>query len=319
MKIPNLHDRLAFSAVLAVLVAVMSQSASAQPTMMYWSNEGIIYRANLDGTNKQIVYSQGVTGDHVQFIDVDPVTRRLYLYGNNGATHFVKSTNYDGSGVVTVLANGVPSNKYGFDVDPVNRKMYLGSHGAGAPDGMDWANLDGTDFEAILPDPYYSHDIEADTVHGKLYWTDAVQFNGIRRSNLDGTGQEDVWSGAGTLSNHIALDPANDLIYFADSENEIIGRMNMDGTGVTTLLTGIPAEDIEIDKTTSTLYWTSHTKVQRANTDGTGIEDLVALDITGHAAADSLVLVAVPEPASVFLFTLAGLAALTYRSRPHLT
>lgn len=313
MSLGTITNKIGYVLVITIS-ALLSQTTHAQTQMMYWVNDGNVYRANTDGTAKQLIYDRSQRGEHVGFIDDDPLTNKLYLYSKNltTSTSYIKSMNYDGSGLATVIDSGLSSIRYGFDVDDINRKLYIGSHGAGPAAGMRWANIDGTGLEVIPPDPYYAHDIEVDTVHNKLYWTDSVQFNGIRRSYLDGTGQENVWAGGGDLSHHIALDPENNLIYFTDSRNKKICRINMDGTNEIVLLTGVAAEDIELDPVNDRLYWASQTKIQRAYLNGMGVEDLIDLAVTGHGAGDSLVLVTVPEPATLALI---GLGWLTVRKR----
>jgi hypothetical protein len=56
------------------------------------------------------------------------------------------------------------------------------------------------------------------------------------------------------------------------------------------LRSNIGAFDIEIDPGAGKLYWTTETKIQRANLDCTGITDLVTLDYQGPCSADSLYL-----------------------------
>jgi len=303
----NLQKSKMASLLVALAVGWMGQTGHAEQMKMYWASRGTVYSANPDGTDVRTIYDPPAN-DLINCIDDDPVTMKLFMYGKNLATDmpFIRTIDYDGANAATIIDSGLPRWLYGFDVDPVNRKMYIGTHGAGATKGMRWANLDGTGLEVIPPDPYYAHDIEADPVHGKLYWTDAVQYNGIRRANLDGTGQENIWSDGDDLSHHVALDPANNHLYFTDSRLKIIGRMDMDGSNVITLLTGIPAEDIELDAANGMLYWGGQYKIQRARLDGSGLEDLVDLPDPGHGAGDSLVLVNVPDPISRGDFNMDG-------------
>lgn len=54
-----------------------------------------------------------------------------------------------------------------------------------------------------------------------------------------------------------------------------IQRANLDGTGVEDVVTGVSAEGIALDVAGGTIYWSGFFKIQRANIDGTGVEDLI--------------------------------------------
>ena len=128
----------------------------------------------------------------------------------------------------------------------------------------------------------------------KLYWTDP-DTDKIQRSNLDGSGVEDlVTTGLGAPFG-IALDVAAGKMYWTDWETDKIQRSNLDGSGVEDLVTtglGDPS-GIALDVAAGKMYWTDFDtdKIQRSNLDGSGVEDLVttglrfpssiALDVSG--------------------------------------
>ena len=128
----------------------------------------------------------------------------------------------------------------------------------------------------------------------KLYWTDGGT-DKIQRSNLDGSGVEDLVTTGLRAPGDIALDVSGGKLYWTDRGTGKIQRSNLDGSGVEDLVTtglGWPG-GIALDVSGGKLYWTdlSTDKIQRSNLDGSGVEDLVttglgwpggiALDVSG--------------------------------------
>ena len=128
----------------------------------------------------------------------------------------------------------------------------------------------------------------------KMYWTDA-RTDKIQRSNLDGSGVEDLVTTGLEIPRHIALDVSGGKMYWTDRGTEKIQRSNLDGSGVEDLVTtGLEYPfGVALDVSAGKMYWTdSETdKIQRSNLDGSGVEDLVttglevprgiALDMSG--------------------------------------
>jgi hypothetical protein len=69
-------------------------------------------------------------------------------------------------------------------------------------------------------------------------------------------------------------------IYFSDYNFETIQRVNEDGSGLTTLISGLGGvRGVQIDATNGKIYWTQvypTRAIRRANLDGTGIEDVLS-------------------------------------------
>ena len=124
----------------------------------------------------------------------------------------------------------------------------------------------------------------------KLYWTDSGT-DKIQRSNLDGSGVEDLVTTGLVGPSGLALDVSGGKLYWADSGTDKIQRSNLDGSGVEDLVTtglDIPS-GLALDVSGGKLYWTDFgtDKIQRSNLDGSGVEDLVT---TGLEYPDGLAL-----------------------------
>ena len=127
-----------------------------------------------------------------------------------------------------------------------------------------------------------------------MYWAvRGTDTDKIQRSNLDGSGVEDlVTTGLGFPAG-IALDVSGGKMYWTDGSSKI-QRSSLDGSGVEDLVTtglGRP-NGIALDVSGGKMYWTDldTDKIQRSNLDGGGVEDLVtglefpqgiALDVSG--------------------------------------
>ena len=126
----------------------------------------------------------------------------------------------------------------------------------------------------------------------KIYWTD-LGAGKVRRSNLDGSGVEDLVTGLSRPLG-IALDGAAGKMYWAAADLGKIQRSNIDGSDVEDVVTGLSEpEGIALDLAAGKMYWNDSgtDRVQRSNLDGSQMEDLVtglsrpsavALDLSGR-------------------------------------
>ena len=128
----------------------------------------------------------------------------------------------------------------------------------------------------------------------KLYWTDAGT-DKIQRSNLDGSGVEDLVTTGLDYPRSIALDVSSGKMYWTDAHEqrrgEKIQRSNLDGSTVEDLVTTglLLPEGIALDVSGGKMYWTDWgtEKIQRSNLDGSRVEDLVT---TGLSFPDGIAL-----------------------------
>lgn len=257
---------------------------------VYWTdrNNGAtaaasVSRSNLDGSG---VESLVPPGSNPRFIALDPANAHAYWTD----TGVIRRADLDGAGVQDVIS-GLPG-PMGIALDVAAQQLYWGDTSSG---GIHRANLDGTGVTTIfvaLPGRPRALAIDADA--RKIYWTETGTRR-IRRANLDGSGVEDVVPAAGLLLEGIALDPAGGNVYWADVSFDVSGvvvsrvrRANLDGSNVEDIVvipavSGIPASPtgVAVDAGGGKVYWTvywagtTEGKIQRANLDGTAVEDIV--------------------------------------------
>jgi len=107
----------------------------------------------------------------------------------------------------------------------------------------------------------------------KMYWTDVLT-DKIQRANFDGSGVEDLVTGQ-VFPQGIALDVSDNRMYWHNGA--YIWRARLDGTNVQSLIRTDSAIGIALDLEDKKIYWTNaqDDKIQRADLDGTSVEDLV--------------------------------------------
>jgi PKD repeat protein len=199
-----------------------------------------------------------------------------------------------------VLDEGIPTaidfmptdmvRPYGIAVDTAHAKVYVSDYSLGI---IYRFNADGTDPVKILDASVSGQEIvespEALMVVGnKLYWG---RSGGIYRCNLDGTSPE-VYINTGTSAPEYPIDmqydPIKDIIYLVNEYAlpEHTGgyfSVNMDGTGLTQLLSDIDGTAIEVNTETGKVYIAGYgdagptmpiNGIYMCNTDGTELSKI---------------------------------------------
>ncbi|MCC7085691.1 MAG: PEP-CTERM sorting domain-containing protein [Pirellulales bacterium] len=244
----------------AVAVGAATPQAPANAAVLYWADttfgggdfpRGRIERADLDGSGREVVVS-------------DPGAYGL-------------------------------AQPRGLAIDASGHRLFWTGLGTGwsdtaEPGSINVSALDGTSSAILVPGPQgtFPGDIEADLIGERLYWAD-IGTGTIMTAKLDGS---DVGVIVSALENPegVAVDPIGGLLYwnhtFRDESSgdisSVIFRSNLDGSNVTAItpkLSGI-IRDVDLDLASGLLYWsisdpsTGVGKIQRANSDGTGLIDL---------------------------------------------
>ena len=180
---------------------------------------------------------------------------------------------------ILVLNLGVALANCEGPVSPAGPQGERNSQGEQGPQGGGRGDL-GSDGETL----------EGESLAWKLYWTE-WDTESIRRSNLDGSGVENLVITGLDAPGGIALDVAGGKMYWTDWDTDKIQRSNLDGSGVEDLVTGLDSPyAIALDVAGGKMCWTDAIaeKIRRSNLDGSGVEDLVitGLDAPGGLALD---------------------------------
>lgn len=157
------------------------------------------------------------------------------------------------------------------------------------------ANVDGTQVETLLKvrlDRPLA--IAVDSAAGKVYWSDDEEPStsaAIRRANLDGSAVEDLITTNIIAPTGLALDVAGGMMFWTDSSTGRISKSNLDGSGAAMIVQGqLLPKGIAFDPVESKLYWAAKGDdffsdvIRRANTDGSGIEDVVIIECCSAVA-----------------------------------
>ena len=257
----------------ALLLMFMNVEGSFASDMVkiYWANyeTSEIQQADSDGTEIVTLVS-GLTAPFG--IALDENDGKLYWADNETGT--IHRANLDGSPPIEELVTGL-DGLIGIALDTENRKIYWTRQ---SPAIIQWADLDGQNVENFSTPAGFPFGIAVDATNGKIYWT-TLGPGAIQSANLDGTEVNTLISELDTplvdTPLGIALDTENGKMYWTDGE---IQSANLDGTNLGTLVSDVYSPlFITLDKVNGKIYWTDDLfgKIQRANIDGTAVEDLI--------------------------------------------
>lgn len=146
-------------------------------------------------------------------------------------------------------------------------KIYWANNGT-----IQSSNVDGTDIQTVLD--YRAVSIQIDNDNKKMYYTG--NSTDIFRANLDGTGVETIVSGVS--AGEIALDLANQKVYWVEFSNNRVRRANLNGTNIEDLVINTTnPSGLGLDLTNGKVYWPMFNsgRIRRANLDGSNTEDIV--------------------------------------------
>ena len=213
---------------------------------MYWTESwigpGSIRKANLDGSNVQVILSNVI---RPQGLALDVQAGKMYWaetpnsYFEPNNANAIYRANLDGTGkeqLINLLgASGVT-------LDLVNNKMYL-------PDfnRIIRTNLDGSGVEVLVTGLSNVQDIDLDLANGIMFYNE-LNASKIVRANLDGTGAQTIITGRKA---DMAIDLANAKLYCADQsaigvDNDQIFVTNYDGSGEQVLYCGFNPRGIDL-------------------------------------------------------------------------
>ena len=201
---------------------------------LYWTERtgdstGRIRRANLDGTNVQLVKELKSVPHGIA---LDAAGRKLYWTASSGK---IKRANLNGSGSENVVPGGLESPK-GLALDVSGGKVYWTEMSG----GIRRANLDGSNVEAVATGLGTPMNIVI--FDNTVYWTEKIGENRgeIRFVNLQGNVvTRNTFTQSFPVG--IAVDAVENKLYWTTSRGQI-GRQNLDGSNLqSNFVTGLDA------------------------------------------------------------------------------
>ena len=223
----------------AVTDQVASLTVDTADGKVYWSEHsssaGTIKRANLDGTNVEVLVTHPTTP---QSITVDAPGKKLYWI--NSLEGKIQRVDLSGGNIETIIQ--LDDTITHIAVDTKGGKLYW----VDSEFRIRRMNLDGTDIETILTgwNSYLSRGIGGMVIaDGKIYWTEQqvwYRVSGkIHRANLNGTNVETLATPFGNPT-RIAVDTLNGKVYWANSFGGL-QRLDINGGDIENVLYGIVA------------------------------------------------------------------------------
>jgi hypothetical protein len=258
--------------MLAVVVAACSFPADGQ--QVYWSQyttDPLVGRINVDGSGAATTLPLAHSPIGLAAVSQ---TRQIYWYEHD-VGQIVRSNAELTQ--VTPVVNGLPaSGVFNVAVDPAADLVFwtMGNSSIGR------ASLSSGNLLSAFPSPGTVPDgIAVDPAARKVYWE--TQSGGVFRANYDGSSRDDLVPdgapGSGAIGIH--LDLAAGMMYLAYPNSHRIARANLDGTGLTTVLTLSPAErPVGVDVFNGRMYWADFDigRLRSAALDGTGVTTLLS-------------------------------------------
>ncbi len=212
-----------------------------------------------------------------------PATAQQEIYWTEAEPGKIRRADLDGSNIQDLVTTGLTSPA-GIALDLIAGKMYWADSGAGK---IQRADLDGSNVEDLVTGLSNPYGIALDLSAGQMYWTNVGErgeIDGtIQNANLDGSDVQTFDLITGLVEPRgIALDVPSQKMYWADTGTRKIQRAFMIGFLVQDLVLGGGSylRQIALDLPAGKIYWTTvHFKsgfIQRANLDGTDVEDFIS-------------------------------------------
>jgi hypothetical protein len=279
-----------------VLMTMASVSNAEIAKIYYAGNSGIISRANLDGSNVEVI-STLTTGD-VQGLEIDSAGGKMY-WGTPATGGEIRRANWsDGSAeqmISTIL------NPQDLVLDLEAGHLYFTSSTANPR--LRRIDLDGGNDTAIVSAfdvapqvAPWGIDLRVQT--SQLYWADGGLL-GVRSADLDGTNIQNLVT-TGFSTRALAIDEAGGFVFWSEvGAGFEINRATLSGAGSTAFITGLAGvpNDLEVDPVGGKLYWVIQTPglIQRADLDGSNVETILS-SLVGGIRDIALLRAPSPEP-----------------------
>ena len=259
--------------------SIRSMAIDRASGKIYWTEfqrpSNLLVRANLDGSGRE------------ELLTMENRSIDLAINSNGGKIYFltyykIQQSNLNGTELEDLINfKGQEVGRGEIFLDVNNQKIYwlvsTEEFPPRFPREIRSANLDGTEVQLLFQNDNLIEFTMGNSLE-KVYWLTA---NGrIRKSNLNGSDIENIFSPVLLGPSGIAVDAMEGHIYWSDSTTDTIQRANYNESGIEELITLGPDRDapvgISLDTVNRKMYWIEvvHAKFRRANLDGSGTEDI---------------------------------------------
>lgn len=234
----------------------------------------------IDASDKRVYNLDGTSFNVDGFgtgIDYDATADKIY-YTDADAGALLKS-NKDGS-EVEIVATGL-SDPRDLALDITNGKAFIADRGVSAIIEVELSSGNASTFFSSADDADFLLPVGLAFYDGNLYATCVdIDAESVWKSSATVAGFTRIIDfSAGGYGYGIAIDQANEKIYFDDTNSGQILQANLDGTGITSIIaTGNRVYGMSIDNTNAKLYWTERNSgsVFMADLDGTNAVTLTS-------------------------------------------
>lgn len=279
-----------FRIVPAVVLGLAPSLVANAADKMYWIQFAVdsasLYRADLDGTDKQFLAGESIGGPTA--VAVDAQGGKLYYGLATDNVPGLYRSDLDGSDPQNLLLD-LPSS---LALDFSGGRLYWISYYD--PDVIRSANQNGSDQQTLLTGLSSPRGLSVDAVGGKMYWTESGPPR-LRRANLDGSGAEDLATAAIPFS-HTALALGLGKVYWlaqpSATTNEL-RRANLDGSNAEPLPAALNVVGgLDYHEAVRALFLTEADdfdvpgRILRLSPDGTGPIEVTNIDGPGDIDLD---------------------------------
>ena len=258
--------------LVALCVAGIVSGSARAGEKIYWTTDvgNRIQRANPDGTNVETVVF-GIANPLGLALDTEEGT----MYWTQRSSGEIWRANLDGDDAAPIILFASGTELRGIALDRTNRRLYWVNETTQTIQRM---SLGGGDMEDVIRFGPQGRviGVTLDVEHNKMYWGDYAQWR-IMQADLDGNDVTPLIQLAIDRPYYLEPDTENRQLYWVDYLGQRIRRVSLDGGEAETLVQTVAAPiGIALDIPHGKVYWTLTTGVvQRANLDGTGVEDVV--------------------------------------------
>ena len=270
----------------AAKIASPSPTSDA-PTKMFWTDRraGTIKCADLDGSNVKTLVTD--IGSPAGLLVAAYERVMVWTERDTGTIKYIQWADLDSASAET-LVTGVEDiisiaqeSYYGYYDEIVwmewNSDSKIGTIRGYPRFVWDESGTSYTRTSYTITETKGPGDLDA---NGALYWTDTNRIYWIDRWAYREEYEITAIAMGIEGPTSIAVDVAEDKMYWVDKRTDVIRRSNLDGTNVEDLLTEVKTpDDIALDLVAGKMYWTEQGTgaIRRAGLDGTNAEILVEI------------------------------------------